>query len=134
MKKLTTTLCLTVTLLFGCTGVCKSANPAKGLVAYSCDDYKGPIPQNADPNNRGPYYFEIDFDQKKVSEKSVLDGYWSHWYQATITNEKIVWSNHHKCKIGFDKENEEIEITFPDEVDQGFWSGCYKVEPRKKSK
>ncbi len=124
MKKLTTTLCLTVALLFGCTGVCMSADPAKGLldlksslVAYSCDDYKGPIPQNANPNNRGPYYFEIDFDQKKVSEKSVLDGYWSHWYQAAITNEKIVWSNHHKCKIAFDKENEEIEITFPDKVD-----------------
>jgi hypothetical protein len=33
MRNLTTTICLTVALLFGCTGVCKSADFQKGLTA-----------------------------------------------------------------------------------------------------
>ena len=39
MKKLTTTLCLTVALLFGCTGVCKSADFQKALTAHLSGDY-----------------------------------------------------------------------------------------------
>jgi hypothetical protein len=39
MKRLTTTICLTVALLFGCTGVCKSADFQKGLTAYDSGDY-----------------------------------------------------------------------------------------------
>ena len=39
MKRLTTTICLTVALLFGCTGVCKSADFQKGLTAYQSGDY-----------------------------------------------------------------------------------------------
>jgi hypothetical protein len=39
MKNLTATLCLTVALLFGCTGVCKSADFQKGLTAYDNGDY-----------------------------------------------------------------------------------------------
>jgi len=40
MKKLTTTLCLTVALLFGCAGVCKSENFDKGMIAYKSADYR----------------------------------------------------------------------------------------------
>jgi TPR repeat protein len=39
MKNLTATICLTVALLFGCTGVCKSADFQKGLTAYQSGDY-----------------------------------------------------------------------------------------------
>ena len=39
MKKLTATLCLTVALLFGCTGVCKSADFQRGLTAHKSGDY-----------------------------------------------------------------------------------------------
>jgi hypothetical protein len=39
MRNLTTTLCLTVALLFGCTGVCKSADFQKGVAAYQSGDY-----------------------------------------------------------------------------------------------
>ena len=39
MKKLTTILCLTVALLFGCTGVCKSADFQRGLTAHKSGDY-----------------------------------------------------------------------------------------------
>ena len=39
MKRLTTTICLTVALLFGCTGVCKSADFQKGLTAAQSGDY-----------------------------------------------------------------------------------------------
>ena len=39
MKNLTATLCLTIALLFGCTGVCKSADFQTGLTAYKSGDY-----------------------------------------------------------------------------------------------
>ena len=39
MKQLTTTLCLTVALLFGCAGVCKSGDYQKGWNAYEKGDY-----------------------------------------------------------------------------------------------
>ena len=39
MKNLTATLCLSVALLFGCTGVCKSADFLKGFIAYQSGDY-----------------------------------------------------------------------------------------------
>ena len=39
MRNLTATLCLTVALLFGCTGVCKSADFQKGVTAYQSGDY-----------------------------------------------------------------------------------------------
>jgi hypothetical protein len=39
MRNLTATICLTITLLFGCTGVCKSADLIKGLNAYRSGDY-----------------------------------------------------------------------------------------------
>ena len=39
MKRLTTTICLTVALLFGCTGVCKSADFQKGLTAAQSGGY-----------------------------------------------------------------------------------------------
>ena len=39
MKNLTATLCLSVALLFGCTGVCKSADFQKGLTAAQSGDY-----------------------------------------------------------------------------------------------
>ena len=39
MKRLTTTICLTVALLFGCTGVCKSADFQKGLTAYESGNF-----------------------------------------------------------------------------------------------
>jgi hypothetical protein len=39
MRKLTATICLTVALLFGCTGVCKSADFQKGLTAGQSGDY-----------------------------------------------------------------------------------------------
>jgi uncharacterized protein len=39
MKNLTATICLTISLLFGCTGVCKSADFQKGLTAYQSGDY-----------------------------------------------------------------------------------------------
>jgi hypothetical protein len=39
MKNMTATICLTVALLFGCTGVCKSAGSQKGWTAYDSGDY-----------------------------------------------------------------------------------------------
>ena len=39
MKRLTATLCLTIALLFGCTGVCKSADFQKGLTEYDAGRY-----------------------------------------------------------------------------------------------
>jgi hypothetical protein len=39
MKNLTATLCLSVALLFGCTGVCKSADFQRGLTAHKSGDY-----------------------------------------------------------------------------------------------
>jgi TPR repeat protein len=39
MRNLTTTICLTVALLFGCTGVCKNADFQKGQTAYESGDY-----------------------------------------------------------------------------------------------
>lgn len=39
MKKLTTALCLTIALLFGCAGVCKSADHQKGEAAFNSGDY-----------------------------------------------------------------------------------------------
>ena len=39
MKKLTATICLTVALLFGCAGMCKSADFQKGAAAYQNGDY-----------------------------------------------------------------------------------------------
>ena len=39
MKKLTTTICLTVALLFGCAGVCKSGDFQKGTDAFDNKDY-----------------------------------------------------------------------------------------------
>ena len=39
LKKLTATLCLTVALLFGCAGVCKSADPLNTLSAFSTCTY-----------------------------------------------------------------------------------------------
>ena len=39
MRNLTATLCLSVALLFGCTGVCKSADFQKGVTAYQSGDY-----------------------------------------------------------------------------------------------
>jgi len=38
MRNLTTAICLTVALLFRCTGVCKSADFQKGLIAYESGD------------------------------------------------------------------------------------------------
>ena len=43
MKRLTTSLCLTVTLLFGCTGVCKSADWNTGQAAYKRGDFTAAI-------------------------------------------------------------------------------------------
>ena len=39
MRNLTAILCLTIALLFGCTGVCKSADFQKGLTAAKSGDY-----------------------------------------------------------------------------------------------
>jgi hypothetical protein len=39
MRNLTATLCLSVALLFGCTGVCKSADFQKGVTAFQSGDY-----------------------------------------------------------------------------------------------
>jgi len=39
MKNLTATICLTVALLFGCTGVCKSADFQKGYAAHESGDF-----------------------------------------------------------------------------------------------
>ena len=39
MRNLTVVICLTIALLFGCTGVCKSADYQKGLTAYKSGDY-----------------------------------------------------------------------------------------------
>jgi hypothetical protein len=39
MRNLTVTICLTIALLFGCTGVCKSADFQTGLTAYKSGDY-----------------------------------------------------------------------------------------------
>ena len=39
MKRLTATICLTIALLFGCTGVRKSADYQKGLTAAQSGDY-----------------------------------------------------------------------------------------------
>ena len=39
MKRLTTALCLTVALLFGCAGVCKSADYQMGIDAFSKRNY-----------------------------------------------------------------------------------------------
>ena len=39
MRNLTAVICLTVALLFGCTGVCKSADFQKGVTAFQSGDY-----------------------------------------------------------------------------------------------
>ena len=39
MKKLTATICLTIALLFGCAGTCKSADFQKGAAAYQNGDF-----------------------------------------------------------------------------------------------
>jgi TPR repeat protein len=39
MRNLTATICLTIALLFGCTGVCKSADFQRGLTAARSGDY-----------------------------------------------------------------------------------------------
>ena len=39
MRNLTAIICLTVALLFGCTGVCKSADYQKGATAYQSGDF-----------------------------------------------------------------------------------------------
>ena len=39
MKNLTTTICLTIAVLFGCAGVCKSADFDKGWTAYESSDF-----------------------------------------------------------------------------------------------
>ena len=39
MRNLTAIICLTVALLFGCTGVCKSADYQKGVTAYQSGDF-----------------------------------------------------------------------------------------------
>lgn len=65
MKKLTTTLCLTVALLFGCAGVCKSGDWNKGQAAYKRGDYAtalrewAPLAKRGDANAQnslGPLY------------------------------------------------------------------------------
>jgi hypothetical protein len=39
MRNLTAIICLTVALLFGCTGVCKSADYQNGVTAYQSGDF-----------------------------------------------------------------------------------------------
>jgi len=106
-----------------------SASNAK-VVAFSCDQYKGRMPEYADPNDKGPYKFEIDLNQNLVSEVPVFDGFWSAWYRAEVTDNSIKWSNDHQCNISFDQYSHVITITFPNESERGFWSNCSKITPR----
>ena len=69
MRNLTATICLTVALLFGCTGVCKSSDFQKGLTAAQGGDYATALREwnplakqgNADAQyNGGLMYADVD--------------------------------------------------------------------------